>query len=97
VELTGGRTPIPSTGGLTLGDARAPVIVIGDPEAWQANWALLATARSGGLVVFDRCTVADFRAISARRTLPPPIAPGVEQCWALEPDGTVRRMTAPGR
>lgn len=97
VELAGGRSPTLSTGGLALGDARAPAIVIGDPEAWQANWTLLATVRSGGLVVFDRCTVADFRAISARRILPPPIAPGVEQCWALEPDGTVRRMSAPSR
>ena len=75
--------------------ALSPTIVVGDPDGWQANWALLGALRAGGLVVVDRCSVAEFRAISGRRSLPPPIRAGADHCWAIEPDGSVRRMRAP--
>ncbi len=97
-ELTG-RGPTTSDpaapGRLAVVDARGPSVIVGDPDAWQANWALLGAARSRGLVVIDRCSVADFRAISGRRILPPPVRPGSRQCWALEADGSVHRMMAP--
>ncbi|CAN5417904.1 hypothetical protein BH10ACT4_BH10ACT4_02250 [soil metagenome] len=76
-------------------DASSPTLIVGDPESWQANWALLGAVRAGGLVVIDRCSVAEFRAISGRRSLPPPIRAGADHCWAMEPDGTVRRIQAP--
>ena len=80
---------------LEVVDAHAPDVVVGDPDGWQASWAMLGALRSRALIVFDRCSVAEFRAISGRRTLPPPIRAGADQCWALEPDGSVRRMLAP--
>jgi len=80
---------------LEVVDAHRPDVIVGDPDGWQANWAALGALRSGALIVFDRCSVADFRAISGRRTLPPPIRAGADQCWVLEPDGSVRRMLAP--
>jgi S-DNA-T family DNA segregation ATPase FtsK/SpoIIIE len=85
------------TGGhpLDIVEASSPTIVVGDPDGWQANWALLGAVRASGLVVIDRCSVADFRAISGRRSLPPPIRAGSDHCWAMEPDGTVRRIQAP--
>ena len=83
-------------GSLELPGARAPSVIIGDPDAWQAHWALLGAVRgSGGLVVVDHCSVSEFRAISGRRTLPPPIRTSADQCWVLETDGSVRRMLAP--
>ncbi len=82
-------------GALEVIDAQAPSVIVGDPDAWQANWALLGAVRATGLVVVDRCSVAEFRALSGRRTLPPPIRRSSDQCWALEPDGSVRRMLAP--
>ncbi|MBC7591519.1 MAG: hypothetical protein H7226_10820, partial [Salinibacterium sp.] len=82
-------------GVLEVVDAHAPDVVGGDPDGWQASWAMLGALRSDALIVFDRCSVAEFRAISGRRTLPPPIRAGADQCWALEPDGSVRRMLAP--
>jgi len=84
-----------SAGVLEVVDAHAPDVVVGDPDGWQASWALLGALRSRALIVFDRCSVAEFRAISGRRTLPPPIRAGADQCWALEPDGSVRRMLVP--
>ena len=80
---------------LEVVDAHRPDVIVGDPDGWQANWAALGALRSGALIVFDRCSVAEFRAISGRRTLPPPIRAGADQCWVLEPDGSVRRMLAP--
>ena len=84
-----------SSGALEVVNARAPNVIVGDPDGWQSHWALLGTLRSSALVVIDRCSVAEFRAISGRRTLPPPIRAGADHCWALEPDGSVRRMMAP--
>ncbi|QNE46448.1 hypothetical protein F1C58_05675 [Glaciihabitans sp. INWT7] len=85
----------PRPGALEVVDPRGSTILIADPDSWQGNWALLGAARSQGLVVVDRCSVAEFRAISGRRALPPPIRPGADQCWALRPDGSVRRMRTP--
>ena len=82
-------------GTLELPGAQAPPVIVGDPDGWQANWSLLGAVRGTGLVVVDRCSVSEFRAVSGRRTLPPPIRTSVDQCWALEPDGSVRRMLAP--
>jgi S-DNA-T family DNA segregation ATPase FtsK/SpoIIIE len=80
---------------LEIVDAHASSVIVGDPDGWQSNWALLSALRAGALVLIDRCSVTEFRAISGRRTLPPPIRAAAEQCWALEPDGSVRRMLAP--
>ncbi|MHC5796821.1 FtsK/SpoIIIE domain-containing protein [Lacisediminihabitans sp. FW035] len=76
-------------------DASSPTVIVGDPDCWQANWAMLGAVRTSGLIVIDRCSVAEFRAISGRRSLPPPIRAGVDHCWAMDPDGSVRRMQAP--
>lgn len=88
-------TPASREAALSVVDAGAPSATLGDPESWQVNWALLAAIRASGLVLVDRCNVSEFRAISTRRNLPPPIRVGADQCWALEPDGSVRRMLAP--
>ena len=83
------------TDSLEVVNVRVPNVIVGDPDGWQANWTLLGALRAGALVVIDRCTVGEFRAISGRRILPPPLKIGADQCWALEPDGSVRRMLAP--
>ncbi|TFB72678.1 hypothetical protein E3O06_10215 [Cryobacterium glaciale] len=86
-------------------DAAGRVIVVGDPETWQAHWTLLAKLRgqtsSGEAVslVFDRCSLSDFRLLSHRRELPPPLAPGRGRVWVLHPNGEVTRamLTQPDR
>jgi len=69
-------------------DGRTAVLV-GDPDAWHARWSLFGTVAGRMPVVFLDCSVADFRALTRRRALPPPLAEG--QAWLLEPDGSVRR------
>ena len=82
-------------GAVEVVSAPSPTIIVGDPDGWQANRVLLGAARAGGLVVIDRCSVSEFRVISGGRSLPPPIRIGADHCWAIEPDGSVRRMRVP--
>lgn len=66
----------------------APLAHVGEPDAWQADWALLARARRDLPILVVECDAADLRAIARTRTVPPPIAAG--ECWLVE-DGRVVR------
>nr|WP_246318590.1 FtsK/SpoIIIE domain-containing protein [Leifsonia psychrotolerans] len=68
-----------------------PTAFVGDPDAWQIEWAALQLLRQRSPLIFDRCTLADYRLISRRREVPPPLAPGRNRVWVLEPDGHVHR------
>jgi S-DNA-T family DNA segregation ATPase FtsK/SpoIIIE len=63
-------------------------ILLGDPDAWQADWATLARARRDLPMVFHGCGAADLRAIARTREVPPPLAPG--EVWLVD-QGRVRR------
>jgi S-DNA-T family DNA segregation ATPase FtsK/SpoIIIE len=98
MRLNGRRASLTSGGSsdpLVVSVGAEPTTIVGDPEAWQANWSLLGSLRSSALMVFDRCSLADFRAISGARALPPPLAHNSEQCWSLDPEGTIGRIRAP--
>ncbi|MBG6214971.1 S-DNA-T family DNA segregation ATPase FtsK/SpoIIIE [Cryobacterium sp. CAN_C3] len=80
--------------------AAGQLIVVGDAETWQVHWTLLArlrgaTASGHASLVFDRCSLSDFRLLSHRRELPPPLAPGRGRVWVLHPDGEVTRAIWP--
>lgn len=66
----------PRAARLAVADHAAAVAVIGDPDAWQANWALLGRIRAGSCIVFDGCTLTQVRAILHSRVLPPPAVSG---------------------
>jgi len=74
--------------GLTVTSTR-PTAIIGDPDAWQAQWGALARLRQSMPVVIDGCSLADYRVLTRSRQLPPPLAHG--EFWVLEPDGAVGR------
>ncbi len=69
--------------------------IVADPEAWQSAWAALAALRSKVAVVFHGCSTAEFRALSGDRRLPPPLGPGSDDAWILEPDGALGRVSLP--
>jgi S-DNA-T family DNA segregation ATPase FtsK/SpoIIIE len=94
VELAGASG---AKAGLEILESGHPVVVVGDPQAWQSSWALLGALRSTATMVFDGCTVADVRAVTASRQLPPPLADAPGALWLLEPDGRFSRATAPDR
>src|SRR5690606_16211245 len=70
--------------------------IVGDPEQWQSRWGAITALRSTADVVFHGCSITEFRALSRSRELPPPTAQGLEACWLLSDDGTVRRVRLPG-
>jgi len=83
------------TGAAGQTDAAGRLVLVGDPEIWQAHWTLLARLRGTACVVFDRCSLSDFRLLSHRRELPPPLASGRGRVWVLHPDGDVSRAMMP--
>jgi S-DNA-T family DNA segregation ATPase FtsK/SpoIIIE len=90
IELAELRTdPAP----LLIGDGSS--CIIGEPEAWLAQWGALPALRSHSALMFDGCTIADVRAISASRELPPPPSRGERPLWMLGRDGSFERARLP--
>ncbi|WP_292864889.1 FtsK/SpoIIIE domain-containing protein [Microbacterium sp.] len=71
-------------------------VVVGTPEAWLAQWRLLAVARERGTIVVDTACAAEFRAVTGSRELPPFAAPGAGRAWLVEPGLPTRRVRLPG-
>jgi S-DNA-T family DNA segregation ATPase FtsK/SpoIIIE len=75
-------------------DAGLPVVdpgrrvLLGDPDAWQADWTALSHARRELPMVFVGCSVADLRAVARIRDVPPPLRRG--EAWLVE-GGRVER------
>jgi S-DNA-T family DNA segregation ATPase FtsK/SpoIIIE len=68
-----------------------PVTYIGDTEAWHAHWSLYGALRARAHVLFDGCSLVDFRAITRIRELPPPGLRSERPMWLLGPDGALTR------
>jgi S-DNA-T family DNA segregation ATPase FtsK/SpoIIIE len=86
-----GRVRVRTLGEPDAGEIRVDpgrTVLLGDPEAWQADWATLARARRDLPIVIHGCGVADVRAITRAREVPPPLHPG--EVWLVE-HGRVRR------
>jgi S-DNA-T family DNA segregation ATPase FtsK/SpoIIIE len=83
------RRPGEEPPALTAGEH--DVVIVGDPQLWQGNWSLLAAALRSQTVLFDGCSLADLRAVTGRRELPPPFDRGERPLWCLAPGGDYRR------
>lgn len=68
----------------------APTVLLGDPDAWHADWAALSRARRDLPVVMLGCTPADHRTLLRDRELPPLLGTGEGECWYAD-EGTTRR------
>jgi len=90
-----GATPDPAPAQLTVSVGARPEVIVGDVEAWQAQWGALAALRSTHSVVVDHCTVGEFRAVTRCRALPPPLAPNGEAFWVVAAEGGVVRGILP--
>jgi S-DNA-T family DNA segregation ATPase FtsK/SpoIIIE len=77
---------------LEIRDPGIPSVLVGDADSWHANWSRLAALRRTSAMLFDGCTIADFRSLSGTRQLPPPIERPGTRGWLLEPTGSVRRV-----
>jgi S-DNA-T family DNA segregation ATPase FtsK/SpoIIIE len=65
-------------------------VLLGDPEAWLADWAMLSAARRDWPIVLVAASAADHRALLRDRALPPPLGRSPDECW-LSSDGRTRR------
>jgi S-DNA-T family DNA segregation ATPase FtsK/SpoIIIE len=88
VELGSGSEPAP--GDLRVSGGTVPTVVLGDPDAWLAEWALLSTARRDWPIILVGVTSADHRALLRDRALPPPLGQRPGECW-LSIDGRTER------
>ncbi|CAN5620402.1 hypothetical protein BH10ACT7_BH10ACT7_12920 [soil metagenome] len=87
--------PIAACAPETLQDPPPGTAIVGDPEEWQSRWGALASLRGTTDIVFAGCSVAEFRALSRSRQLPPPLAPDLRLVWLLRENGTVGRALLP--
>jgi len=74
----------------------APAILVADPDAWQSQWSAYAGLQRSGDILFDGCSLADFRALTRSRELPPPFERGDRPLWLRSPDGGVCRVRLRG-
>lgn len=79
-----------STAPLAPGD-----VLIGTPDAWLAQWGVLAEARERCELLVDAACAQEYRAVTGRRELPPYAAPGAGRAWLLAPGAAARRVTLP--
>ncbi|CAN5237872.1 hypothetical protein BH11ACT4_BH11ACT4_25890 [soil metagenome] len=90
VELSVATSGTAAVDGIALGGGT----VLGDVDEWQSRWGSIAALRPVADILFDRCSVADFRALTRSRDLPPPILTP-DTAWRLEPDGSATRVLLP--
>ena len=67
-------------------------MLLGDPDAWQAEWALLSTVRREFPLVVTGCTAAELRAIARVRETPPPLGSRPGECWLVDGVGVRRAI-----
>jgi S-DNA-T family DNA segregation ATPase FtsK/SpoIIIE len=72
-----------------------PVALVGDVDEWQSRWGALAALRPVATLLFDACSVADYRAITRSRELPPPLPNDPGLGWRWTESGTARRFRMP--
>jgi DNA segregation ATPase FtsK/SpoIIIE, S-DNA-T family len=71
------------------------VALVADAETWQYHFGAMTSFKGRCSVLFDRCTVSEFRSVSRLRTLPPPLADPIESLWLLATDGSISRVRLP--
>ncbi|PKI91936.1 hypothetical protein CW368_03545 [Actinomycetales bacterium SN12] len=70
----------------------APLVIIGDPEQWRAQWSLLQSIRSSGeLVVAAECAT-ELRQLAGVRDTPPFARLHEGRAWVVAAGGRPRRV-----
>jgi S-DNA-T family DNA segregation ATPase FtsK/SpoIIIE len=67
-------------------------VIVGDPDSWQAHWGAITAIAASTPVLFDRCTLADYRALTRSRELPPPILSSADIAILLAPGQPAERV-----
>ena len=73
-------------------ELRRGTVLVGPPDAWLAQWRLLAQARAEADLIVDAACAAEYRALVGARDLPPFALPGADRAWWNAPDRMPRRI-----
>ncbi|HMH59533.1 MAG TPA: FtsK/SpoIIIE domain-containing protein, partial [Galbitalea sp.] len=76
---------------LTVSRGGLPTIVVADPDSWQSHWTTFGSLQRDSTVLFDGVSLAEFRALTRSRDLPPPFAGRERALWVQTPDKTLGR------
>ncbi|MFV0375562.1 MAG: hypothetical protein ACK5KK_15940, partial [Microbacterium sp.] len=82
-----GAVPLEGADQLSTG-----TVVGGSPEEWLAHWPLLTAARADADLVVDTAVAGEYRAVTARRELPPYAMPGSGRGWLVRAGEPARRI-----
>lgn len=93
--LEAGRYDAVDGATIEVSSGGAPDILVADPEVWQSQWSLFAALRRSNDLLFDGCSLPEFRALTRSRELPPPFARGERALWLMSPDGGLARGRLP--
>jgi S-DNA-T family DNA segregation ATPase FtsK/SpoIIIE len=85
-----GDDPAPADDELRVSRGETPVVLLGDPDAWQAEWAILNLARRELPIAVIGCSASELRAITRARDAAPPLGSRPGECWWVVA-GAVRR------
>jgi S-DNA-T family DNA segregation ATPase FtsK/SpoIIIE len=93
LDIASAPASVPTLGGsgrITVSQGATAPVLIGDPDAWLARWGALGALRGSATILFDGCSVAEFRAVTGHRLLPPPPI-GPRALWVMQRNGDVSR------
>jgi S-DNA-T family DNA segregation ATPase FtsK/SpoIIIE len=79
-------------GEVTVTTGGVPTVLLGDPDAWQADWALLTAARRSWPIALVGCSASDHRALLRDPQTPPPLGRRPGECWLARDGRTVRAV-----
>ncbi|WP_157681082.1 FtsK/SpoIIIE domain-containing protein [Microbacterium sp. LKL04] len=80
-------TPVDASATLERGG-----VLVGSPDAWLAQWRLLAAARADADLVIDAACANEYRSLVGSRDLPPFVLPSAGRAWLHAPERAVRRV-----
>ncbi|MEJ3404538.1 FtsK/SpoIIIE domain-containing protein [Rathayibacter sp. YIM 133350] len=87
--LSGGR-------GLDVAASGAGTAIVGDPDAWQAEFSAFTALRRECAVLFHGCSLADYRLLARTRELPPLLTGDSGLAWLRDVEGVTVRTRLPG-
>jgi len=70
----------------------APVVIVGDPEQWRAQWSLLQGIRSAGELVIAAECATELRQLAGVRDTPPYARLHEGRAWVVPAGGRPRRV-----
>ncbi|WP_111718335.1 FtsK/SpoIIIE domain-containing protein [Homoserinimonas sp. OAct 916] len=95
VSMNAHHDPTSGRGGELILQHRSATILVGDTDHWQSQPALFGRLRRSCTLVFDGCSVAEYRMLTRSRDVPPPLEVGASRVWLLAPGGEVGRARWP--